>query len=240
MSKGTVFKYEIKRLLFSKEYLLLLVATLAYSVALLRGVVLYGANYTAPFSPLTFLTYCASLAPFLFILLLVLCARQYKASERGAESIIAATPMPLHVFRFLRYSAVAWAFLIAAALPVMACFVFYRLVFNYTAFGALLWPGLLLLLPSSILLFGVAIFLGNRSAAAVYVLLAAVLIVSVFQITLPVFIDIIGSTAVQPLNTGEYDFAFSSAFIAGRVVFSAAGIVLIIISLYQSKKRPTY
>ena len=239
MSKGTVFKYEIKRLLFSKEYLLLLVATLAYGISLLRGVVLYGTDYTAPFSLLTFLTYCASLAPFLFILLLVLCARQFKSSERGAESIIGVAPMPLHVFRLLRYSAVVCAFLIAAALPVTACFVFYRLVFDYTAFGALLWSGLLLLLPTAILLFGAAMLLGNRSAAAVYVLLAAVLIVGVFQITLPVFIDIIGITAVQPLNAGKYDFAFSSAFIAGRVAFSVVGIVLMILSLCQSKKHPT-
>lgn len=239
MNKGTVFKYEIRRLLFSKEYLLLLAAALAYSVSLLRGFVLYGADYTAPFSLLTFLTYCASLAPFLFILLLVLCTKQFKTSERGAESIIGATPMPLHVFRLLRYSAVACAFLIATALPVTACFMFYQQVFDYTAFGVLLWPGLLFLLPPAILLFGAAMLLGNRRAAAIYVLLAAVLIISIFQIKLPVFMDIIGSAAIQLQNPGEYDFTFSSAFIAGRVTFSVVGIVLMIISLCRSKKRPS-
>lgn len=239
MSKGIIFKYEIKRLLFSKEYLLLLVATLVYSLSLLRGAVLYGANYTAPFSLFTFLTYCASLSPFLFIILLVLCARQSKTSERRAEVIINTTPMPLHVFRLLRYGAVLCAFLIAAALPLVSCFAFYWLIFDYTAFGALLWPGLLILFPPAILLFGAAMLLGRRRTVAVYILLAVILIVSVFQITLPVFIDILGITAVQSSGEGVYDLVLSFAFIAGRIAFSVVGIMLLILSLYQSKNRST-
>lgn len=227
MSKGTIFKYELKRLLISKEYLLLLAATVLYGVSLLRSMVLYGIDYTAPFSLLTFSTYCASLAPFLFTLLLVLCARQSKASERGMEAIIDATPVPLHIFRLLRYSAVVCSFLIAAALSLTSCFVFYRLVFDYTAFGPLLRAGLLLILPPAILLFGAGVLLGNKSAEAVYVLMAAVLIVSIFQIKLPLFIDIIGNTAVHE---------FSSAFIAGRVAFAVVGIVLVNVSLCRIKK----
>ncbi|MNC71086.1 hypothetical protein D3C75_1219680 [compost metagenome] len=96
---------------------------------------------------------------------------------------------------------------------------------------------LLLLAPSAILLFGAAMLLGNRSHAAVYVLRAAVLIVGVFQIPLPPFIDIIGSAAIQQLEAGAYDFAFPPAFIAGRVVFLAVGVIFMLISLSQSKKR---
>ncbi len=208
--------------------MLLLIATLAYSVSLLRSLVLYGTNYTAPFSVLTFLTYCASLAPFLFILLLVLCTKQLIASERGAEAIISATPVPVHVFRLIRYSAIACVFILAAALPIAACFVFYRLLFDYTSVGVLLLPGLLLLVPSAILLFGVAILLGNRKSATVYVLLAVILIVSVFRISLPWFIDILGSST---------DFVLTPTFYTGRVIISGIGILFIISSLFQSKKQ---
>ncbi|PKM73071.1 MAG: hypothetical protein CVU91_05745 [Firmicutes bacterium HGW-Firmicutes-16] len=228
MRKGTIFKYEIKRLLLSKEYLLLLAATILYGTSLLRSMVIFGTNYTAPFSQLTFGTYCTSLAPFLFILLLVLCARQMKSSERRTETIISATPMPMPVFQLLRYGAIACAFALAAALPVMACFEFYRLVFDYTAFGALLLSSLLLLLPSAIFLFGSAVLLGRWSTAAVYVMLAAVLIVSIFQIPLPGFINVIGSSA---------DFELTPAFVAGRVVFTGIGIVFILASLFTSKKQ---
>ncbi|NCB52825.1 MAG: hypothetical protein EOM54_13270 [Clostridia bacterium] len=228
MRKGTIFKYEIRRLLLSREYLLLLVITALYGVSLLRGMVLFGADYTAPFSLLTFLNYCASLAPFLDILLLVLCARQFKASERGAGAMISATSMPLPVFRLLRYGAVASAFLIAAALPVTACFLFYRVVFDYTAVGALLGPGLIFLLPPAILLFGAAVLLGNKKSAAVYVLLAAILVVSVFQIPLPASLGMTGSSA---------DFALTPAFIAGRAALTGIGIMSILASLFRSERR---
>lgn len=237
MRKGTIFKYEFKRLLLSKEYILLLIATLAYCVSLLRGMVIFGANYTAPFSQLTFLTYCASLAPLLFILLLLLCAKQFKSSERGMEAIISAMQMPLPVLRLLRYGALACAFLIAAALPLMACFAFYRLVFDYKAVGELFLSGVLLLLPSAVILFGTAMLLGNKGAAAVYVLLAAVLILSVFQISLPGFIDIIGSSVTQTLDSGEQAFAFSPEFIAGRMTLLVVGAASIILSLQQAQRK---
>ncbi|MPM34455.1 hypothetical protein SDC9_81038 [bioreactor metagenome] len=228
MRKATIFKYEIKRLLLSREYLLLLAATLVYGALLLRSTVMFGTNFTAPFSPLTFRTYCASLAPFLFVLLLVLCARQLKASERGAQAIISATSLPLPVFRLLRYGAIGCAFLIAGTLPVTACFLFYRLVFDYTAVGALLGLGLLFLVPPAILLFGAAMFLSSETTAALYVLLAAVLILSLFQIPLPECIDIAGSAA---------DSAPTPAFLAGRGAFTGLGMVFILASLFRPKKR---
>ena len=237
MRKGTIFKYEFKRLLFSREYLLLLVITLLFSVTLLFNMVLFGANYTAPFSKLSFSTYISSVSPILFILLLALCARQFTPSERGAASIISAVPMPASTFQFLRYGTIACAFTIAAALPFAACFMFYRLVFDYTAIGNLFWLGLLLLLPPAILLFGAAMLLGSKKSAAIYVLLAVLLILGVFQISLPGFFDLIGSSAVQPPDTGAPDFSLTPAFIAGRAVFSGMGIVLILISLFQTKRR---
>ena len=167
INKSTIFKYEIKRIMFSKEYLLLFAATLVYSMSLLQGVVLYGVNYTAPFSLLTFSTYCSSLSPFLFVLLLVLCARQFRTSKRKAEATIRATSIPFHIFRLIRYSAIWCAFLVASAIPFAACFAFYGLVFNYTDFGALLLPCVLIIIPAAIFLFGAAVLLGNRKSASV-------------------------------------------------------------------------
>jgi hypothetical protein len=145
--------------------------------------------------------------------------------------------MPLYVFRLLRYGSVACAFLIAAALPLMACNIFYRLVFNFTAMSALFWTGLLLLLPPAIFLFGAAVLLGRKSAAAVYVLLAAVLIVGIFQIPLPPAFDIIGSSAVRSPGAGACDFVWTPAFVAGRIAFSGIGTVCIIASLFQSGRN---
>lgn len=236
MRKGTIFQYECKRLLFSREYLLLLVATVLYCVSLLRGVVLYGVNFTAPFSPLTFSSYCAGLAPFLFVLLLVLCARQLKPSERGVERLISGTPLPLPTFRLLRYSAVACAFLLAAAWSVLLCFVFYWQVFDYTAVSGLLGWGLLFLLPPGIFLFGAAMFLGSRKTVAVYILLAAVFILSVFPIPLPGVMDFTGSTVLQLLPATGQAFVLPTAFLLGRMAFGIAGVCLLLASLHKSSQ----
>ena len=239
MRKATIFKYELKRLLLSKEYLLLLAAVLAYGMTLLRSLVMYGVSFTAPFSRLTFSSYCAALAPLLFILLLVLCARQTKASERGAEAIIGATPMPLHVFRLLRYGAVAGAFLIPLLLSVLLCLAFYALVFDYTAFGVHLWSSALLLLPPAVLIFGAASYLGQKRAWVVFVLLAAILVIGVFQIGLPSWLDLTGSSVAASLNAPPQE-TWPLSFQIGRAAFLAAGILLTAASLGRNVgKRST-
>jgi len=236
--KRVVFRYEIKRIVFSKEYLLILTATLIYAISLLRGLVLYGVNYTAPFSGLTFATYCSCLTPFLFILLLLLCARFFRPSERGAEAIIRATCMPYHIFRLIRYSAAMCAFLFAALLPVSACLIFYRTVFDYKESGTLLFSGLLIIIPPAIFLFGVAIAIGRLEAAGVYILLAVIIVISIFQIRLPAFMDIIGTNAGQVLYNENQALRLSSSFITGRLIFSSIGLAFSILSIYRSRKCP--
>lgn len=234
MRKGTIFKYELKRLLLSKEYLLLLIATLFYSVSLLRSMVLFGTNYTAPFSQLTFSTYCASLTPFLSVLLLLLCARQFKASERGAEAIISAAPMPIKVFRLLRYAAIGCAYLIAVILSVAICLCFYLILFKYSSFGTLIWSAVLIFLPSSLLLFGIAMALGYKHVISVYIILAAVLVIGVFNIKLPSWMDIIGITTAIAPDDGQVS-ELSSIFTFSRAAFFMLGLGLTAVSLRTSR-----
>jgi len=52
---------------------------------------------------------------------------------------------------------------------------------------------------------------------AVYIMLTVILII-IFKIPLPVFLDFIGSSAVQAFDTEKNDPELS-AFIAGRIVF---------------------
>ena len=237
MRKGTIFQYEFKRLFFSKEYLLLLVTALAYSFSLLRSMVLFGTNYTAPFSQWTFCAYISSVLPILLILLLALCARQFTASERGAMAIIDATPMPSSVFKGIRYGAIACAFLIVAALSFIICFAFYWFVFDYKAIGGLICSGTMLTLPSSLLIFGAAMLLGKKKAVWVYVLLAVVLVIGVFGISLPEYMDIFGSSVTNPLFSGIRSFRFSPAFLTSRIVFAAMGITGVVLSLRQAYRE---
>jgi hypothetical protein len=151
-------------------------------------------------------------------------------------AIIDAADTPVSVFRALRYAAITCAFLFVILLSFGICFAFYWLVFGFTAVGGLACTGLTLILPSFLLIFGAAMLLGNRKPVLVYVLLAAVLIVGVFGVSLPPYIDIIGSSATQPLNVGAYDFSFCPAFIYGRIALIAVGLACILISLKIQRK----
>lgn len=237
MIKYTIFKYEIKRQLCSREYLILLAAIFVYCISLLRSMVMFGINYTAPFSQWTFCSYISAVSPVLFVALLSLCARQFTVSERGTMTIIESTPMPAATFRAIRYIAIACVFLIAMAIPFGICFVFYQQVFDYTAFGELIYSGLMLLVPPSLFIFGAAMLLGRRRPVLIYILMGAVLIAGTFSISLPPIIDIIGSSVIQPISSGTRNFTFRFSFIASRIVFVFIGIACSFISLWQINHR---
>ena len=133
MSKKTIFYYELKRILFSRAYIILLVTAIAYSLLLIRTSVIFGIEYTAPFSEMTFKAYVSSMRLLLFLLLLPLCMRTHSANERAVMSLVAASPFSPPVFRLLRHSAIASAYTLIALFSVAFCFVFYLLVFNYVA-----------------------------------------------------------------------------------------------------------
>ncbi|QOR36048.1 hypothetical protein IMX26_04330 [Clostridium sp. 'deep sea'] len=239
MRKKTIFYYELKRLVCSWSYLLLLAVVLFYCQRLLHSAVIFGTMFTAPFSQWTFCNYISSVMSLLLILLLALCAQQFTPSERGAMSIINATPMPVRMFKVIRYSAIACAFMMVAVLPIIICFAFYWFTFDYTAFGSLIVSALTLLLPSTILVFGIAMLLGNKKTVLLHIMLIVVLIIGVFGVSLPAHIDIIGSSVTQPLYAGTYDFSFTLAFVVARIAFSLAGIACIIMSLWLPDKRKT-
>lgn len=205
-----------------------------YAILLLRTNVILGSGYTAPFSKWTFGDYISSVSTLLFVLLIALCARQFKASEQGAMAIISASPMPISLLRSIRYGALACAFLMATTLTVGICFAFYWLLFGYTLFGELILLSLIMLLPPALMIFGVAMLMGHKNAILVYLLLAIILIMGIFRISLPIYMDIFGRSLLTPLYNGVHTFALPPVFIASRVTFIAVGIVLILFSLQQS------
>ncbi len=236
LNKKTIFKYEIKRLLFSREYLLLLATVLIYAILLLRANVILGTGYTAPFSKWTFSDYISSVSTLLFILLIVLCARQFKASEQGAMSIISASPMPISLLKSIRYGALACAFLVATTLTVGICFAFYWLLFGYTLFGELILLSMIMLLPPALMIFGAAMLMGHKNVVLIYLLLAIILIMGIFRIALPIYVDIFGRSLLTLLYSGVHTFELPPVFIASRVTFIAFVIVSIFFSLKQSSK----
>jgi hypothetical protein len=79
--------------------------------------------------------------------------------------------------------------------------------------------------------------LGGKTQAMVYVLLAAILIIGVFGISLPPALDLTGSSVTLPLNNGAHDFELLRPFIIGRAVFLMLGTATMMFSLGLSNRR---
>lgn len=121
------------------------------------------------------------------------------------------------------------AFLIAAALPILFCFALYRMVFDYTDVGNLFWVGILHLLAPAILLFGLVMLAGRKKEAAVYIMIAAVLIIHIFEVPIPGVINNSG-------NTAAYDNVLTPTFVVQQAAYAAVGAAYVAVSLFLLKK----
>ena len=85
-----LFRYELRRLVFSRFFLGLLTVLLWYGWQLLNTVTILGVAYTAPFSPWSFGAYLAGLGPFLSAALLFFLWNQRGEKARGVALLTAA------------------------------------------------------------------------------------------------------------------------------------------------------
>ena len=63
MDKAKIFRYELRRVVFSKPFLFITALTLIYALYLLKTDILFGYADTAPFSAWSFLAYLSICTP---------------------------------------------------------------------------------------------------------------------------------------------------------------------------------
>lgn len=89
--------------------------------------------------------------------------------------------------------------------------------------------GILHFWAPAILLFGLVMLAGRKKEAVVYIMMAAVLIVHIFEVPIPGVINNSG-------NTAAYDNVLIPAFIVQQAAYAAAGAACVAVSLALSKK----
>ncbi len=80
-----IFRYELRRMVFSKFYLGLSAVTIWYGWQLLNTTTILGTAHTAPFSPWSFGSYLSQLLPLLCVPCCSLCGTS--AAIRPAEQL---------------------------------------------------------------------------------------------------------------------------------------------------------
>ncbi len=228
-----IFKYELRRIAFSKSTVLFGIITLLYSYYLLKSVVIAGYYGTAPFSEWTFIDYMLNLCPIIAIIPLVLCSRLFSAKEKSVQCLFASTPMSEMRYLLIKLAAIVLVSMLLVSSSIGACFWFYATKFNYLNFESFIPPILMFLIAPMIFFFELGLWLGSKKLGYMYALIIAVFLAYLFRLSLPISIDILGFSFQslakdKELIKGVIEFSLPSRFVYGHVGFMLTGFIFLL------------
>lgn len=237
-----LFGYELRRLLFNKFFMGLLVITGLYSYQVLSGDIIVGVANTAPFSRWSYGAFLSAVLPLLLITLLFFTTFLYSKKEKQVGAITFATPIdPLH-YGFLRCLAMVTGFVVISGIAIGLSLIFYARVFHFTAFGDFLVPIVLTLIPAMLFTLGVGLTAGRVHLGLLYALMLILLLLG--QMPLPYSVDLLGGNffhgfpATLPVGLGgEVVFTIPMAVWIGKAVYSIVGLALTLLWLIRLRER---
>lgn len=222
-----IFRCELRRLLFNKFFVALLLITMFFSWRTLTGETILGVANTAPFSPWSFGSYLSSVSPLLHITLLFFLTFLFSPQERRVRVLTSATPVNPARYFLTRCAAIVTGWLLLAlAVLLLGCFFYWKL-FHFSAFLSLLAPALLALLPSFVLFLGLGAVLGQLHASLLY----ALMLVSLLLRFTPLSGG--GFFLSYPASLGILDppFSVSADFLITQIICVVSGALLLVFSL---------
>ncbi|MGX9758645.1 hypothetical protein ACWYRQ_20395 [Clostridioides difficile] len=231
MNNLKIMKYEMKRLLFSKVYLVLLLITGWFSYNVLKTKTIYGLNDTAPFSEWSYSSFLLDVNPFLLVIVLMFCTYIFSKKEEAVKTITMTTKIKPTTYFCLKSITVAVAYFITVTVVIAISFIFYNRVFQFNNFGQLVKPILLILIPSVLFVSGMGMFIGNINGNLLYVFIPII-----FLITNSGALSIIsGKNIVNSIleskvadTMGNLAFDIPQGFVISRIALGVIGTILII------------
>jgi hypothetical protein len=239
-----IFRYELRRLIWNKFFIGLLIINVIYAWYILTTETIAGVAYTAPFSLWSFGAYFASILPLTILTMLFLLSVYYSKKEKQVEILTTATPVNKIYYALVRCAAVTICFLIICAILFCLGIYFYITIFDYRNILPFLLPSVILMLPCLLFTLGFGQLVGRVHQGLLFALMILALIIgfsgfggnfdffghwyfSKYPISLPVGKD------------GEPAFIISSGFWIARLVYLVTGGLLLtfVISMQQRKAK---
>lgn len=231
-----IFGYECKRLLWNKLFLGLLLVTLFYGWQVLNGVTILGVSHTAPFSPWSFGDYLSRVLPFIWIGTLFFLTFFTSAKAQRVAVLTDAAQMPPRRYAQVRCAAVlAGAGLLAVAC-LMEAALFYGWYFGWYAWGELLFPALVILVPALIFSLGSGWLIGGSRPWLIYIWMLLPFVCKALPLPEPLGIWTGNLFTEYPLLQGSLDPDF---YLPGTVVLAQCGLLVAgsLLLATQSGKR---
>lgn len=234
-----LFRYELRRVLLSKLFVVVVLVCLGFGWLTLATATIRGVAHTAPFSPWSFGDYLSRLLPLLCLGELCLVSVFTSRRERAVQVITQTAPIDPGRYALIRWGAVLtgtlalWLGVIALALG------FYISLFGRQDYGELAAPALLTLLPAGLFCLGAGWTLGRRSPSLVYVVMGAVLLLCRLPLPQGLAFSMSGFFARHPLELEHLDPALSVpvALMGGRCLWFAAGAGLLLYQLLLTQRN---
>ena len=168
-----IFRYECQRLLWNKFFFGLLLVLLFYGWQVLNQVTLLGVAHTAPFSPWSFGDYLSRMTPLLWLGTLFFLTFFTSGPARRCAVLTGATPVSEQAYALARCAAALAGTALLAASSVMEAAAFYSWYFGWHAWGSLLFPAMVTLLPPLALALASGWLLGEIRPWLLYAWMAA-------------------------------------------------------------------
>lgn len=230
-----IFLYECKRLIFNKFFCGILFVLLFYGWQVLSNATILGVSHTAPFSAWSFGDYLSRMLPLLWIGVLFFLTFFTSAKARRAAVLTDATQTSPRRYALARCSSA----LMGTVLLTLACLVeaavFYGRYFGWYAWGELLVPTIVTLIPALVFALGSGWLLGRIRPWLIYVWMAVPF--ACMALPLPKTLSLWNGSFFTnyPLTLGILDPAFS---LPVSVVLAQCGLLLCGIALlvYRSGK----
>ena len=225
----SLFKYELKRLLFNKFFIGLVIISAFYSHQIMYSDIILGVANTAPFSGWSYGEYLAKMLPILLVALLFFISFLYSKQEKHVQALTKTTPIDPFSFQILRCITIFVAFILISIIPIGYSLWFYKVNFHFTNFKSLVLP--------IVFVFGAGMIGGRFHESIVFMLMVAVILIN--YLPLPYALDLFGETFFTnypiSLNIVEPACFIHTNVLIGKCMYGLIGIAMILIASMPKK-----
>ncbi len=224
-----IFLYECKRLIFNKFFFGILFVLLFYGWQVLSNTTILGVSHTAPFSAWSFGDYLSRMLPLLWIGALFFLTFFTSAKARRVSVLTDATQTSPRRYALVRCGAALSGTVLLTLACLVEAAVFYGRYFGWYAWGELLVPALVTLIPALVFALGSGWLLGRIRPWLIYVWMAVPFVC--MALPLPETMGLWNGSffAEYPLTLGILDPAFSLpvSVVLAQCILLTCGILLL-------------
>lgn len=239
-----ILKYELKRIILSKMFVITFISALFFSVVDLYTQIIQGVSGTAPFSQWSYSKFLCDINTIILLALMLFCTGLFSKNEQSVREITSCTSLPQKKYIATKSLVLYIAYLIIVLSSIFVSLLFYKITFNFVNFGNFLLPILIILGPTFLFVLGTSMFLGSKSLTLLYAWIPIVLILSLVSLNYTPYIDLFakGYVTSMPRNVpvdivGEPVFRLSFDFILSRVLITVIGIALYVASFKKIQSK---